>query len=347
MQESIDVLLHPFLNAMDESESQDVLTALIHQHAEPVIHRILRAKLRVNFHSANHDEAEEVQSEVIAQLLTDLRACKNNPAEKPIHHLAGFVARLTLNACYQQFRIKYPQRHSLKNKVRYLLTRQPGFAIWENQNYGLLCGYAAWQGKTQIHSPRLQELCDDPKRFAHRELPHHAIQNSHPAECVAALFNAVGHPFELDTLVNLLAELWGLNDKYESLDEKREDGAMNIAELADQRADVANEVSNRLYLQRLWEEICQLPVKQRTALLLNLRDAQGNSVVPLLPTVGIASIGHIAEALELKPQQFAAIWYDLPLEDSRIAELLGLTRQQIINLRKSARERLARRMKAR
>ena len=45
--------------------------------------------------------------------------------------------------------------------------------------------------------------------------------------------------------------------------------------------------------------------------------------------------------------RFAELWNDLPLEDSAIAQLLGITRQQVINLRKTARERLARRMRAR
>jgi hypothetical protein len=49
--------------------------------------------------------------------------------------------------------------------------------------------------------------------------------------------------------------------------------------------------------------------------------------------------------LELTGEKFAAIWNELPLEDARIAELLGLTRQQVINARKSGRERLARRLK--
>jgi hypothetical protein len=39
------------------------------------------------------------------------------------------------------------------------------------------------------------------------------------------------------------------------------------------------------------------------------------------------------------------VWNDLPIEDARIAELLGVTRQQVINARKSGRERLARRLK--
>jgi hypothetical protein len=80
--------------------------------------------------------------------------------------------------------------------------------------------------------------------------------------------------------------------------------------------------------------------------LLNLRDAQGRDVIALLPMTGIASIRQIAEALAMPAHEFAKLWNDLPLEDMTIAQQLGITRQQVINLRKSARERLARRMSA-
>jgi hypothetical protein len=50
-------------------------------------------------------------------------------------------------------------------------------------------------------------------------------------------------------------------------------------------------------------------------------------------------------ALEMREEQLAELWNDLPLEDSKIAELLQQTRQQIINARHSARRRLARRLK--
>jgi hypothetical protein len=42
----------------------------------------------------------------------------------------------------------------------------------------------------------------------------------------------------------------------------------------------------------------------------------------------------------------AAVWNELPLEDAVIAERLGATRQQVINLRKCARARLSRRLAA-
>ena len=50
--------------------------------------------------------------------------------------------------------------------------------------------------------------------------------------------------------------------------------------------------------------------------------------------------------LSMSAEQFSQLWDELPLDDASIARLFGITRQQVINLRKTARERLARRMKA-
>ena len=100
-----------------------------------------------------------------------------------------------------------------------------------------------------------------------------------------------------------------------------------------------------MFLQRLWEELQQLPLNQRAALLLNLKDSSGFSCITLFPATGIATVRQLAQALEMSAESFAEIWNDLPLEDARIAELLKLSRQQVINARKSGRERLARRLK--
>ena len=119
----------------------------------------------------------------------------------------------------------------------------------------------------------------------------------------------------------------------------------NGFDLADGEADVARRVEKRIFLQRLWDEVRQLPRQQRVALLLNLRDAEGRGCIALLPALGIATLGRLAEALEMSAEGFAEVWNETPLEDAKIAELLRLTRQQVINARKSARERLARRLK--
>ena len=142
--------------------------------------------------------------------------------------------------------------------------------------------------------------------------------------------------------MSAVAAIQGISDQpVESLAED-EDGGFDPA-TAD--PDPAWRIEKKMFLQRLWEELTQLPVNQRAALLLNLKDASGFGCITLFPATGIATIRQLATALELTAERLAELWNDLPIEDSRIAELLGLTRQQVINARKSGRERLARRLK--
>ena len=103
----------------------------------------------------------------------------------------------------------------------------------------------------------------------------------------------------------------------------------------------------RASLAHLWGEIGELPPNQRMALLLNLRDQSGDSALRLFPALGIASIRQIAGAMELDANEMALLWPRLPLDDLELAQMLQLSRQQVINLRKSARQRLARRSKGR
>ena len=58
----------------------------------------------------------------------------------------------------------------------------------------------------------------------------------------------------------------------------------------------------------------------------------------------IARFDEIADALEMTRSELASIWRGLPIDDATIAKRFGITRQQVINLRKSARTRLSRRL---
>jgi hypothetical protein len=123
------------------------------------------------------------------------------------------------------------------------------------------------------------------------------------------------------------------------------DSEKEVENLADPRSHLKIANHQGTYLERLWFEICRLPSKQRTALLLNLRDAEGRDAITSFPATGTANISQIATAIEMPVEELAALWNKLPLDDTRIAERLKLSRQQVINLRKSARERLSYRMK--
>ena len=109
----------------------------------------------------------------------------------------------------------------------------------------------------------------------------------------------------------------------------------------------AMQAENREFAQSLWLEVQELPPSQRVALLMNLRDVKGNNAVALLLLAGIATFNEIAQAMGISAERLSEIWNDLPLADNQIAEVLQVSRQQVINLRKSARERLQRRMTAR
>jgi len=184
---------------------------------------------------------------------------------------------------------------------------------------------------------------DSPDRTARlRETELHGIdwitEGSLKGEKLAAtchsLFDSVHGAVDIEVLVSVLAR---------GLDAPRATATGH--DVADERAHVGMTLEQQSHLRLLWSELRLLPRGQRVALLLNLRGADGEELVSLLPLVGIASITEIAEVLDLAPQALAEVWNELPWSDHRIAELLGVTRQQVINLRKSGRERLMRRMR--
>ncbi|HEX8172051.1 MAG TPA: sigma-70 family RNA polymerase sigma factor [Thermoanaerobaculia bacterium] len=111
-------------------------------------------------------------------------------------------------------------------------------------------------------------------------------------------------------------------------------------------ASAARRVEALEICARLWSEIRELPPRQRVALLLHLRDESGETALAHFVISAVASPDELAASMGMTRDELLALWDELPLDDHRIAARLGATRQQVINLRKSARERLGRRMAA-
>lgn len=347
VQQETDPLLLPFLNAGAEAEALDILTSLIRGHAEPIVKAIVGHKLRVSADGRAAQEAEDVQSEVVLHLLGKLRELKADPSARGIANFRSYVAVTAHHACHEFLRRKYPQRSRLKNRLRYLLTHHGAFALLGDESDGWFCGLSAWRGRPlrAARAGRLEPL-RDPRTAADRlGLAGRNLQLINPAELLQAIFKHLDALVELDALVTVIADLQGVKDLSPPDAAEGEEAEEDYARAADPRADVGREVEQRIYVERLWEEICQLPVRQRLALLLNLKGAAAADAIALFPLTGVASVRQIAAALEIGAEEFAALWNELPLEDAAIAARLGATRQQVINLRKSARDRLTRRMK--
>jgi hypothetical protein len=91
--ENTDPLLHPFLHAEDEAEAQLLLAQLIEEHAQPLVHKIAHSKLQVarstSTEGSHAQEAHDVCSEVVLQLLSRLRDLRDGPDPTPITNFHG------------------------------------------------------------------------------------------------------------------------------------------------------------------------------------------------------------------------------------------------------------------
>jgi hypothetical protein len=163
-------------------------------------------------------------------------------------------------------------------------------------------------------------------------------------ELLPSIFQRAGRAIELDELVGIVAEACKIKDQPVSRESDGERAAFE--NIADEGRRVDCEVDRRMYLKRLWGEISRMSPGHCAALLLNLKDARGACAIELFLITGVTSFEQLAAALGQTEEWLATIWNRLPVDDLTIAEHLGLSRQQVINLRKSARQRLARRMEA-
>jgi RNA polymerase sigma factor (sigma-70 family) len=338
----IDTLLEPLLLETSDDQANDFLMHVITLHAQPVIKGVIRYKLHFSSSdAAQQAEADDIYHDVLLQFIAQLQQFRNSPATHPISDVRGMAAIIAHRTCSRWMRRQFPERHAFKNRLHYLLTRQRGLALWQDDGKQI-AGFAAWENRAPITTDRLTHLGQLPELQKHIAALKSGRQQE-LAQILAVIFNHLSGPVEFDDLVSVLSSLLGVRDQpVETIDNDVDAGAFEIAA---NEPDQAWHLEKRVFLQRLWDELQELPVNQRAALLLNLKDTSGGACITLFPATGIASLRQIADVLEIPPADFAQLWNELPIEDSRIAELLGLTRQQIINARKSGRERLARRLK--
>jgi len=352
----IDPLVEPLLPLISDDEAGRFVAQLIATHAEPTIIGVIRYKLHLpSHHVAGQADADDLRQEAVMQLLAALQQFRQRPEIHPISDLRGLAAVIAHRACSRWMRRQFPERHAFKSRLYYLLTRQNGFALWQDEERKMVAGFSVWRGRKKIAAEeRFRQLPEDERLVAkirriavgsrqyEAGTPAGGVAHGGVSDALAATFNYLGGPVEFDRLVSALADLLCVRDQpIESIDEDQ--GVIGLIDGS--IPDPAWQAEKRIFLQRLWAEIGRLPVNQRAALLLNLKGAEGSGCIALFPATGVATFRQLAEILAMSAEDFAELWNELPLEDARIAELLQLTRQQVINLRKSARERLTRRLK--
>jgi hypothetical protein len=311
---SVDALMALLIEENDE-ETRSSLIARIAERVAPLIERTLR---RTCAGWLRGDEINDVRSTVVLRLVHRLR--RATPGSQPIERVDAFFVTLASNAASDYLRRRYPERTRLKNRLRYLTTHDAQFALWSHGG-DLVCGLRQW-----INEPpsTIQPRSD--------AFPAAASDRSDSRAALLAIFEQIGRPLLLDDLITLLEKLWRVRE------------AMSESPDSLVQPSVASQFEQRRSLELLWSEVQLLPPAQRTALLLNLRDSDGGNALALIVLIGVATFDDVARAAGIDSEQLASMWDSLPMEDSAISERLGITRQQVINLRKAARRRLLRRM---
>jgi DNA-directed RNA polymerase specialized sigma24 family protein len=307
-------LLRQFLTCADPQKADRLLERLLAQHASIVVVRIVSSKVPPS-------AASDVQHDVLTGLIARLRGVKQSGDSRSIRDFDAYVAAAAYHACTEYYRERFPQRYSLRNRLRYLLRNHSHLDLWQVRGGEWICG-SKEQRPAQAALVDRKEACEGATWATSREM----------SKLVENLLHESSRPVLFDELVEHIASQLGILDQPESPGEA----------VTHPSTSVETKLAQRGWLAHIWREISGLPLPQRIALLLSLRDDRGAPALLLLPVTGVASLRQIAALLEMKAEELAQIWNRLPLDDRQIGERLGLHRSRVANLRKAARERLRR-----
>ncbi len=346
----MDATLLSFLQAVEESERERLLSELVLTHAAPVVRNTLRQRLGYfvdrSGANPNNPEAEDLYHDVITRLIAKLHELRADPHEEKISDVRQYVASVAANACHDYLRAKSPARSRLKNNLRDLLDRHPDFSLWMNEVNEYLCGFAAWRNRelSQASSKNLKHLLEKPEEFKSKIFSREDVLRLPLTRMVAEIFNHVGGPIKLYPLVEILAVLLEVKDQpVKSLDSQ--DTYPNRQFIASAfRCETRLEL--RETLRQLWEEIRRLPQKQRDTFCLSFADDNGDDLFSRLIDAEVVTLPRLAEELGLTLERLITLWRDMPMDNHALAIELGATRPQINKWRYRALQQLRKKIMA-
>lgn len=252
-------------------------------------------------------DLDDLRGEVLLRLVRRLAK-----GEDGIADFEAYVAGVVFHVVDDFMRRRFPERARFANRLRYHIQRRPDLMTWSYRG-DLVVGF---RESNDRRIPRAQIDAGGDVRDMGATLDR--FLDDGPV-LFQALVTAFTGPADLQRDAGIA-----------------EEPAVG-PEIFTNAADAAG------LARRFWLEIEALPQRQRIALLLHMRDERGDPGLLQFLASGIGADA-LARAIGWTREQLQSHWPDLPFDDNAIASLLGATRQQVINLRKCARERLRRRM---
>ena len=327
---NVNSVLASFVQATDEAERARLLEDLMIVHAMPIVRLTLRRQL--GFHvsqqgdNSHNTDAADLFHEIMARILQRLRGPGSGDG---IQDFPAYVNRAARNACHDYLREKYPVRHLLKNKIRYLLNGHNGFNLWKSGQQATLCGLAEWS----THEAAATRGDDDEVVERVKSLGRMPLE-----KVLAEVLRTAGVPLEIDRLVTLTARIIETPElAVESIDEE-EAGLFDV--LADARPRADQRIEGRENLRRLWEAILRLSQMQRRIVLLGRTFDADDDLPSRLLEQGVVNLEQLLAAIDLSRADFASLWRQIPLDTPGLADYLCATRQQVIRGKFYALQRL-------
>jgi RNA polymerase sigma factor (sigma-70 family) len=338
--------LHAAWSALSRSRTEEAVAVAV-EAAQPILAKAVARKFglgvrisgaEVWFFPSRHgptatDDAEDLLGDCCATVVDVLtRAEPELAISKPVPYLLKLVD----NRWADWIRRRYPHRHRLKQRVRALMDGTAGdlgFSVWEDRSGQTLCGFDEWSHQESCRSARRGRWQSEP-RHCLSEVPSEDDGSSHSlAYLVSRVLNWVGGPLPLDEMVAGIAAIWGQDRPAEELGAPEASAAGSAV-----AADAVSDLAAAEQIAVIAGELEQLPQRQRAAILLAIE------LDELLAFIAVVGADAICQLLNATTDELAALCPALPMPDLQIAARLGLTRQQVINLRKAGRRRLVRRL---
>jgi hypothetical protein len=273
--------------------------------ADPVIRRTLASRRGLY----GTGDLDDLRSEVLLKLVRRFA----NGGGADIVDLEDYVAGVTFHVVDDSMRRRYPQRSRFANRLRYHIKRRSDLITW------------SYRGDLVVE---LRAGATGRSRQLLNRIPRAEINAGGNTKDMSATLDRLlaDGPVLFQALVTAFI------------------GATEMHPVVDaEPISIAHEIDAVGVTRGFWREIEALSQRQRLALLLHMRDDRGDTGLLQFIAGGVGADA-LANAIGWTRTELQLHWPDLPFDDNTIAALLGATRQQVINLRKCARERLRRRM---
>jgi RNA polymerase sigma factor (sigma-70 family) len=340
----MDQLLLPYLQARDESERQQLLDELLKVHAAPVVRETLRRKLGfyvsaqgINPRNQDAEDAYQESMTRVLQLLHDLGASSPKTEIDSFEH---YVGRIATNICVDFLRAKSPVRTRLKDSFRDLFHRHKDLVSWEYEDE-ILCGFAVWRNtnKTLLSNQRASDMEIELQTFQAARFAHEDVRTVPLPRVVAKIFDWIGGPVEIDTLVRIMATLFDVKDRpIESLDDDTKPLLETRFAASALRSDSALQAKE--LRSRLWQVVKRLPPEQRDAFSFTFEDDDGEDLFTVLLSSGIVTLLELARVFGRSVEQIILLAERMPMDTPTVVAELNTSRENVYKWRFRAIQRL-------